>query len=107
MGLYQKHTIRTYFLLTMIFVYDSFDLTNMLGLEDPMSLAQVIYNMSTDSDFSAMWKLDPEAALAGKGLKLSRDELTFLRNGLKRNGFNNNDMVHLSDLARKATNWRN
>jgi hypothetical protein len=91
----------------MKFVYDSFNLTNLLGLEDPMSLAQVIYNISTDSDFLAKWKLDPEAALAGKGLRISHDELTFLRTGLNRNGFNNNNTVHLSDLARKATNWRN
>jgi hypothetical protein len=72
-----------------------------------MSLAQVIYNISTDSDFSAKWKLDPEGALAGKGLRLSRDELTFLMEGLRRNGFKNDHTVRLSDLARKATNWRN
>ena len=31
-----------------------------------MSLAQVVYNISTDSDFAAKMRRDPEGALAGK-----------------------------------------
>jgi hypothetical protein len=70
-----------------------------------MSLAQVIYNISNDSDFASKWRNDPEAALAGKGLKLSREELVFLSEGLTRSRYGGSP-VRLSDLARQATNWR-
>ena len=38
-----------------------------------MTLAQVVYNISTDNEFARMWSNDPEAALAQRGLKLSRE----------------------------------
>ncbi len=68
-----------------------------------MSLAQVVYNMSTDNDFAAHFRRDPEAALAGRGFKLSREEFAFLSTGLTRNG--RSDKVRLSDLAVKASTW--
>ena len=73
-----------------------------------MSLAHVIYNISNDADFAALWRSDPEAALAHKGLKLGREELIFLLDGLKRNRFEDGQTVRLSDLARKAVkgSWR-
>lgn len=49
-----------------------------------MTLAQVVYNISTDDQFAAEWRSDPEAALATRGLKLSREEMNFLSKGLKR-----------------------
>jgi hypothetical protein len=49
-----------------------------------MTLAQVVYNISTDDQFAAEWRSDPEAALATRGLKLSQEELNFLSKGLKR-----------------------
>ena len=69
-----------------------------------MSIAQVVHSMSTDNDFANQWRIDPEGALAKRGLWLSNEELAFLKAGLKRNGQNVNE-VHLSDLLRKAKNW--
>ena len=68
-----------------------------------MSLAQVVYRISNDSDFAAEWRRDPEAALAGKGLRLSREEFTFLSQGLKRTEDHN---VSLSEIVMAATSWR-
>jgi hypothetical protein len=69
-----------------------------------MSIAQVVYRISTDNDFADQWRLDPEGALAKRGLWLSNEELAFLKAGLKRNG--QGDEVSLADILRKATNWR-
>jgi hypothetical protein len=69
-----------------------------------MSLAQVVYNISTDSDFAAHWSRDPEEALKNKGFKLSREEFAFLSTGLSRK---DGDKVRLSDLAVKASGWPN
>lgn len=69
-----------------------------------MSIAQVVYRISTDNDFANQWRLDPEGALAKRGLWLSNEELAFLKAGLKRNG--QRDEVSLADILRKATNWR-
>jgi hypothetical protein len=49
-----------------------------------MTLAQVVYNISTDAEFASQWKSDPEAALANRGLMLSQQEMAFLSRGLKR-----------------------
>ena len=68
-----------------------------------MTLAQVVYNISTDTDFAAQWRRDPEAALEGRGLKLSREEMAFLSAGLKRDG--DGRKVRLSNVA-FAENWR-
>ncbi len=67
-----------------------------------MSLAQVVHQMSTDNDFAAQWRVDPEGTLAKRGLRLSQEELAFLKAGLRRR---DSDQVHLSDLARKAREW--
>ena len=48
-----------------------------------MSLAQVCYNISNDMDFAALWRRDPDEALAKRGLKLSREEKAFLSAGLQ------------------------
>jgi hypothetical protein len=70
-----------------------------------MSIAQVVHSMSTDNDFANQWRIDPEGALAKRGLWLSNEELAFLKAGLKRSGLKD-DEVHLSDLMRKARNWQ-
>ncbi len=68
-----------------------------------MSLAQVVYNISTDPDFANQWHVDPETALAGKGFKLSKEELAFLSTGLK----NVDDKkVRLSDMALVGDSWK-
>lgn len=48
-----------------------------------MSLAQVVYNISTDTDFATLWRNDPDQALSKRGLQLSKEEKAFLVNGLK------------------------
>jgi hypothetical protein len=70
-----------------------------------MSIAQVVYRISTDNDFANQWHLDPEGTLAKRGLWLSNEELAFLKAGLKRNGQDGQE-VGLSDILRKATSWR-
>jgi hypothetical protein len=47
-----------------------------------MSLAQVVYNLKTDKDFAAQMRVNPDAALARRGLKLSQEEKAFLSTGL-------------------------
>jgi hypothetical protein len=68
-----------------------------------MSLAQVVYNISTDSDFAKQLRLDPEAALSAKGYKLSKEEVAFLASGLKHN---DNTKVRLSDVAMVGSSWK-
>lgn len=67
-----------------------------------MSLAQVVYNMSNDADFAALWRSDPEKALAKRGLKLSKEEQAFLSRGLNRA---EGEKVRLSDLMALAAAW--
>jgi len=68
-----------------------------------MSLAKVVYNLSTDHDFASQWKTDPEGTLAKRGLRLTNEELAFLKTGLKRR---DTDNVRISDLLLKARDWR-
>lgn len=69
-----------------------------------MSLAQVCHRMSTDRDFAAQWRADPEGTLAQRGFRLSKEELAFLKAGLTRQ--DNRDGVDLGDLLTKANSWR-
>ena len=70
-----------------------------------MSLAQVVYNMSTDNEFAALWDHDPETALVEKGLQLSREELAFLSSGLKNGRSEDEGQVRLSELALISRGW--
>ena len=67
-----------------------------------MTLAQVVYNISNDTDFASRWHSNPEAALAEKGLKLSKEEFAFLSQGLKRGEC---EHVMMKDLVKMAANW--
>jgi hypothetical protein len=67
-----------------------------------MTLAQVVYNMSTDMDFAARMRTDPESALAERGLKLSKEEQAFLSKGLTRES---EKRVSLSDLTSLYMGW--
>jgi len=49
-----------------------------------MTLAQVVYNMSTDGDFASQLFSNPETTLASRGMKLSKEELAFLLTANKR-----------------------
>jgi|GEM_PF-1514096 len=69
-----------------------------------MTLAQVVYQISTDADFASQLFSNPEVALARKGLELSREELAFLSSV---HGQNKNDKVQIATFAKeKASNWR-
>lgn len=70
-----------------------------------MSLAQVVYRISTDADFAELWRHNPEGALQKRGLKLTREELAFLSNGLTRGGFGSYNPGGLAELALKAKHW--
>ncbi len=68
-----------------------------------MSLAQVVYQLSTNNDFASQWRVDPEGTLAKTGFQLSQEELAFLKAGLKRR---DDSGVRLSDLVRQVGGWR-
>ena len=53
-----------------------------------MALAQVVYRISTDADFAAQMRTDPESALEERGWRLSKEELSFLLAGLFRKSLN-------------------
>ena len=70
-----------------------------------MSLAQVVYSMSTDNEFAAQWDLDPDMALVDRGLHLSCEEFAFLKSGLKRGRSADQGSVRLSELALVSRGW--
>lgn len=49
-----------------------------------MTLGQVVYQLSTDSEFAARMQTVPDRALAEKGIQLSYEEKAFLTRGLCR-----------------------
>ena len=71
-----------------------------------MSLAQVVYRISNDSDFAAQWRQNPEAALSGNGFDLTSEEFEFLARGLRRVAGEGGLKVNLADLLVKARGWR-
>ena len=70
-----------------------------------MSLAQVVYNMSNDDDFAVQWNHNPELALVERGLQLSREELAFLKSGLKNGRSGAGSRIRLSELALISRGW--
>ena len=70
-----------------------------------MALAQVVYNLSTDSDFAAKMRSDPENALAEKGWWLSKEERAFLLTVLRQEV---NEISRIVNLAQNVNvNWQN
>jgi hypothetical protein len=67
-----------------------------------MTLAQVVYEISTNEDFATKWHSDPDSALAQKGLTLSKEEKEFLRMGLSHSSAGNRRKV---DFAQVGTSW--
>ncbi|NTW09437.1 MAG: hypothetical protein HGA28_07705 [Anaerolineaceae bacterium] len=67
-----------------------------------MALAQVVYRISTDADFAALMRTDPEGALEERGWRLSKEELSFLLAGLFRKS-QSEDLVSLK--VAKAFRW--
>ena len=68
-----------------------------------MTLAQVVYQMSTDEDFAAQILSNPDTALEKRGLKVSREELAFLVSAHNRG---QNDKMRIVSLAESsAARW--
>lgn len=67
-----------------------------------MTLAQVVYNMSTDNDFAHQLFSNPEQTLQKRGLKISKEELAFLLTAPTRGEREKSDIVALSDVRGAA-----
>ena len=69
-----------------------------------MTLAQVVYNMSTDREFASQLFDNPDATLSKRGFKLSKEELAFLLNAHHRS---EQDKMKIVALAKEqALSWR-
>ena len=72
--------------------------------ENKVTLAQVAYQISRDTDFAARMRIDSDAALAEKGLELSKEEQAFLSSGL--NG-DSQERINIADIVLKMRGgWR-
>lgn len=71
-----------------------------------MTLAQVVYHLSNDSDFATQMRTDPETALAEKGLTISKEEQAFLSNGLTRSTRADGSKISMNDIASLYVGWR-
>jgi hypothetical protein len=65
-----------------------------------MTLAQVVYQMSTDSDFASKLFSSPESTLATRGIKLSKEELAFILTAHRRGEQEKMRIVSLADIKR-------
>ncbi|HJW91176.1 MAG TPA: hypothetical protein VJ436_11095 [Anaerolineales bacterium] len=70
-----------------------------------MALAQVVYQLSTDADFAARMRSDPEGALRERGWRLSKEETAFLFASITRKVLGKDEIIHLAD-RRFVYNWR-
>ena len=67
-----------------------------------MTLAQVVYQMSNDTDFASQLFSNPESAVKSRGLKLSQEELAFLVTAHQRD-----DQPRIVNLSEElGTGWR-
>jgi hypothetical protein len=71
-----------------------------------MTLAQVVYQLSTDSEFAARMQTDPEGALAEKGIQLSYEEKAFLTRGLRRSTQSDGNLISMQEVASMYLGWR-
>jgi hypothetical protein len=68
-----------------------------------MTLAQVVYQMSTDTDFASSLFSSPESTLATRGIKLSKEELDFLLTAHRRGEQEKMQIVSLAKI--QARGW--
>lgn len=68
-----------------------------------MTLAQVVYQMSTDTDFASKLFSSPESTLETRGLKLSKEELAFILTAHRRGEQDNMKIVPLAKIT--ARRW--
>jgi len=71
-----------------------------------MTLAQVVYQLSTDSEFAARTQTDREGALAEKGIQLSYEEKAFLTRGLRRSTQSDGNLISMQEVASMYLGWR-
>lgn len=71
-----------------------------------MSLAKVVYRISTDSEFAARMRTEPESALAEKGFMLSKEEQAFLSKGMSRGTLNDGSKISMNEVASLYIGWR-
>ena len=68
-----------------------------------MTLAQVVYQMSTDTDFASQLFASPESALSTRGFRLSKEELAFILTARTRGEQEKVDIRSL--IEKKAGGW--
>jgi hypothetical protein len=68
-----------------------------------MTLAQVVYQMSTDTDFASQLFSSPESALSKRGLRLSKEELAFILTAPTRGEQEKMRIVALAE--KKSAGW--
>jgi hypothetical protein len=72
-------------------------------MEVKMTLAQVVYKMSTDDEFASELFSNPEDTLEERGLEISKEELAFLLSTRSRHEL---DLGIVSMAAGPAYQWR-
>ncbi|HJW91098.1 MAG TPA: hypothetical protein VJ436_10705 [Anaerolineales bacterium] len=70
-----------------------------------MALAQVVYQISTDADFAARMRTDPEGALAERGWRLSKEELAFLWKAITRTAQGKDEIMSLARVKPTRAWW--
>jgi ATP/maltotriose-dependent transcriptional regulator MalT len=65
-----------------------------------MTLAQVVYQYSTDAGFASRMRSDPLAALAERGLRLSKEEIDLFLSQIIRF-----PEVKIQDLIKNFKGW--
>lgn len=66
-----------------------------------MALAQVVHQLSTDQGFAAQWFADPQKALSERGFLLSKEEIAYLVQGLRRRKDETVQFIH----SGPTVNW--
>ncbi len=67
-----------------------------------MTLAQVVYQMSTDTDFASQFLSAPESTLARRGFKLSKEEMAFILTAHRRG---EQEKMQIISLAKETGKW--
>jgi hypothetical protein len=70
-----------------------------------MALAQVVYQISTDADFAARMRSDPQSALQERGWRLSKEEIAFLLASITRKALGKEDILSLA-INKPNLSWR-
>ena len=66
-----------------------------------MTLAQVVFQISTDKDFALRMQSNPERALGERGWSLSKEEIAFLLSTLR----TNSELSNIRKLVKPLRGW--